>query len=71
MQIKCNKNINPKDFPGDPLVKTVLPLQGVHIPSLFEELRSLTLPSVTKNLSKLKKILNYTPRPKKKKKNSK
>ena len=39
MQINCNKNINPKDFPGDPLLKTLylggahsIPVWGTKIP---------------------------------------
>lgn len=41
-----------QDFPGDPLVKTVLPMQGVWIWSLTGKLRSHMLCSVAKKLKK-------------------
>ena len=36
------------DFPGGPVVKTVLPLQGVWVPPLVGELRSYMLLGVTR-----------------------
>ena len=33
------------DFPGSPVVKTALQMQGVQVPCLIRELRSHVLPS--------------------------
>ena len=39
-------------MPGDPAVKTVLPPQGVQVPSLVRELKSCWLHSVTRKTEK-------------------
>ena len=38
---ECSKSeARQRDFPGGPVVKTLLPLQGARVPSLVGELRS-------------------------------
>ena len=44
------------NFPGGPVVKTVLPMQGAWVQSLVRELRSHMLHSTAKK-KKLKKII--------------
>ena len=41
-----------EDFPSNPVVKTVLPLQGMWVQSLVGELRSYMLCSTAKRLKK-------------------
>ena len=45
---------NPWDFPGGPVVKTVLPLQGARVRSLVRELRSCSLRGAAKKTPKQK-----------------
>ena len=53
------KKLPRRDFPGGPVVKTLLPMQGVRVRSLVLELRSHLLHGVSKNKVKylLKKLL--------------
>jgi len=46
---KKKKQTVEKDFPGSPVVKTLLPLQGAWVQSLVQELRSCVPHGMAKN----------------------
>ena len=47
----------PRDFPGDPGTKTVLPMQGARVRSLVRELRSY-MPQLKSPHSQINKLIN-------------